>query len=249
MRIKAAVVDNLGLAYAPEIIVDLRDIGLQSFPMTISGKVKKHELRNILLRHMKAQKLKSRMLTVTPSSTEGALVDVLSLLLGQSPANLPREKAIPELLDSISIMRFIDETGRRLHKDVAMKDVQEASSVTALAKRIDADGEPVEIAEAGPSEISCMTDESDDQSFKIQHQVQPLLEKLGLTWADDVQDVYPMAGTSSFHFAREAPFSNQLTYLTKISHKHQLRSIIASSLKAWPTFRSLCAEYDPATYL
>lgn len=246
MRIKAAVVDNLGLAYAPEMIVDLKDIGLQSFPMTISGKVKKHELRNLLLRHMKAQNLNSRLLTDSPNSTEGVLFEVLSFLLGQSPAILTREKAIPELLDSISIMRFIDEIGKRLHKDVTMRDVQEASSVTALAKRIDSDGELVEIAKTGPPEISRIID---DPSFKAQHQVQPILEKLGLTWADDVQEVYPMAGTMSFYLARGIPYSHQFTYVTKISHKHQLRSIIASSLKAWPTFRSLPAEYDPATYL
>lgn len=150
MRIKAAVVDNLGLAHAPEIIVDLRDIGLETFPKTTSGKVKKHELRNLLLRHMKAQDLNSKMLTDTPISTEGALVDVLSPFLGQSPANLPREKAITELLDSISIMRFLDEIGMRLHKDVAMKDVREASSVLALAKRIDSDGEPEKLKRLGP---------------------------------------------------------------------------------------------------
>lgn len=249
MRMKAAVVDNLGLAHAPETIVDLRDIGLETFPMTTSGKVKKHELRNLLLRHMKAQDLNSKMLTDTPTSTEGALVNVLSPFLGQSPANLPREKAIMELLDSISIMRFLDEIGKRLHKDVALKDVREANSVTALAKRIDSNGEPEEIEKAGTPEISRMTDQSDDQFLKIQHQIQPILEELGLTWADDVQDVYLMAGTASFYWSRGIPFSHQLTYLTKISHKHRLRSIIESSLKAWPTFRSLCAEYDPATHL
>ena len=249
MRIKAAVVDSLGLEYAPDMIVELRDIGLETFPMTRAGKVKKHELRDVLLRHMTAQNPKARTLAYTDNSTEGALVDALSLFLGQSPANLPREKAIPELLDSISIMKFLDEIRKRLHKIVTMKDVQEASSVIALAKKLDAEGALEGTAEAGPPKTFCMNDESDDQSLKMQHQVQPVLEKHGLTWADDVQDVYPMADAASCFWSRAMPVSAQMTYLTKVSHKHQLRSIIASSLKAWPTFRSLCAEYDPETYL
>ena len=146
MRIKAAVVNSLGLAYAPEMIVELRDIGLKTFPMTTSGKVKKHELRHVLLRHMKAQNLKSRTLTNTNISTEGALVDALSLFLGKSSADFPREKAIPELLDSIPTVGFLDEIRNRLNKVVTMEDVQEASSVIALAKRIDSEGELEEFA-------------------------------------------------------------------------------------------------------
>ena len=249
MRIKAAVVDSLGLAYAPEIIVELRDIGLQTFPMTRSGKIKKHELRNALLRHMEAQKLEPGMLGNTDRSTEGALVDVLGLLLGQSPANVPRDKAIPELLDSISIMRFLDEARKRVHKAMTMKDVQGASDVMTLAKKIDSEGDSEGIAEAGPPKTFCTYDEFEDESLRIQHHVQPVLEKFGLTWGDDVEDVYPMADSVSMFWSQSMPNSIQMTWLTKVSDKHQLRSIIAASLKAWPTFRSLCAEYDAETYL
>lgn len=37
--------------------------------------------------------------------------------------------------------------------------------------------------------------------------------------------------------------------MTKIPNKRDLRSIIATSLKTWPTFRCLCAGYEPLTRL
>ncbi|KAL8645701.1 MAG: hypothetical protein Q9226_007183 [Calogaya cf. arnoldii] len=58
-----------------------------------------------------------------------------------------------------------------------------------------------------------------------------------------------MAGTTSFLCARESLFSHQITFSTKITNKRDLRSIIASSLKAWPIFRCLCADSEPSTRL
>ena len=51
-HIKAAVVDSLGLEYAPEVTVSLKELGLQNFPTTTSGKIKKGDLRTHLLRHI-----------------------------------------------------------------------------------------------------------------------------------------------------------------------------------------------------
>ncbi|KAL8884877.1 MAG: hypothetical protein Q9215_007165 [Flavoplaca cf. flavocitrina] len=53
-HIKEAVVGSLGLEYAPEVIVGLKELGLQNFPTTTSGKVKKDDLRTHLMRHIEA---------------------------------------------------------------------------------------------------------------------------------------------------------------------------------------------------
>ncbi|KAL8959689.1 MAG: hypothetical protein Q9183_005594, partial [Haloplaca sp. 2 TL-2023] len=164
--IRAAIVENLGIEFAPDSIVTLKDLGLQAFPTTTSG---------------------------------------------QSPADIPREKAISELLDSISTLRFLHEMGKILQKDVTMDHVQGARTLTELAKRIDSDHVSDEARSAGPPDVSRMSHESHPYSSKTQELLEPTLERLGLTWANDVQDVYPMAGTASLYMARETPFSHQLT--------------------------------------
>ncbi|KAL8657373.1 MAG: hypothetical protein Q9226_001982 [Calogaya cf. arnoldii] len=227
--IKAAVVDSLGLEFAPEAIMSLKEVGLETFPTTSSGKVKKGELRSHLIQNIGAQRLNPKTTTPGSNSTEEALIEVLGLLLGQSPADLPREKSISDLLDSISTLRFLDAMGKRLGKDVTMNHVQGAANLTELAKRIDSDQAPSEVTQAGPPQVSRMSHGSGEDSSKTQRLVQPILEEFGFTWANDVQDVYPMAGTASFFFAREAPYSHQFT--------------------AWPIFRCLCAEYEPSTHL
>ncbi|KAL8676110.1 MAG: hypothetical protein Q9186_007338 [Xanthomendoza sp. 1 TL-2023] len=244
-RIKAAVVGSLGLEFAPEIIVSLKEVGLQTFPTTKSGKVKKNELRGHLMRHIEAQGSNLKTVAPVPRSTKEAMIDILGALLGQSPADLPRDKAIPELLDSISTLRFLHELGKSLQKTVTMSHVQGATTLTELATSIDSHQAPNETTPTGPPDISRMSHESNQYSSRTQHLLKPTLERLSLTWANDVQDVYPMAGTAAFYGAREAPFSHQFT----IPDKQDLRSIIAASLKAWPLFRCLCADYEPATRL
>ncbi|KAL8867637.1 MAG: hypothetical protein Q9174_005528, partial [Haloplaca sp. 1 TL-2023] len=248
-RIRAAVIQSLGPEYAPDTIITLRDVGLEAFPATTSGKIKKNELRDYLIQHLETQRANTKANSGVSNSTEDVLITVLGHLLGQSPADIPREKAIPELLDSISMLRFLHEMSKPLNKDVTMNHVQGASNLTELAKRIDSDQALDETESVGPPGVSQMSHEPDPNSSKTQQLVQPTLEKLGLTWVDYVQDVYPVAGTASFYMAREMPFSHQLTYATKIPNSQDLRNIIANSLKAWPIFRSFCAEYEPATRL
>ncbi|KAL8685879.1 MAG: hypothetical protein Q9224_005631, partial [Gallowayella concinna] len=210
-RIKAAVVGSLGLEFAPEIIVSLKEIGLQTFPTTKSGKVKKNELRGHLMRHIEAQGSNLKTVAPVPRSTKEAIVDVLGALLGQSPADLPRDKAISELLDSISTLTFLHELGKSLQKTVTMSHVQGATTITELATSIDSHQAPNETTPTGPPDISRMSHESNQYSSRTQHLLKPTLERLSLTWANDVQDVYPMAGTAAFYGAREAPFSHQFT--------------------------------------
>ena len=51
-KMQGLVLQTLGPACVPSMYITLQEIGLKTFPMTTSGKVRKDELKEILLKHL-----------------------------------------------------------------------------------------------------------------------------------------------------------------------------------------------------
>ena len=73
---------------------------------------------------------------------------------------------------------------------------------------------------------------------------QPVLQKLGLSWEANLQEVYPIAGTSIWSFMKEVAFHHKYTMVTSVSDCNQIRHAVELSLDRWPVFRSIVAEYS-----
>ena len=70
---------------------------------------------------------------------------------------------------------------------------------------------------------------------------QPVLQTLGLSWEANLQEVYPIAGTSICSFMKEIAFHHKYT---SVSVCNRIRHVVELSLDRWPVFRSIVVEYS-----
>ena len=87
------------------------------------------------------------------------------------------------------------------------------------------------------------------QKVNTEKLAQPALNRLQMSWAADVEDVYPIIGASSFFLMKEYPNPHKLVYVTSLSDVERVIGALKTSLESWSIFRSIAFEYDPATRL
>ena len=78
---------------------------------------------------------------------------------------------------------------------------------------------------------------------------QPELDRLQMSWEADVEDVYPIVGTSNFPFMKEFPNLHKFVYATSLSDPKRVIAALKTTLESWSIFRSIAVEYDQATRL
>ena len=85
---------------------------------------------------------------------------------------------------------------------------------------------------------------STDSQHRIRQCVQPALHRLGLSWEDDVHEVYPVVGTMTWAWMKEVPFYHKGVIMTSVTDPHLVREALELCLSRWPIFRSLAVEYS-----
>jgi aryl carrier-like protein len=207
---QSVVIQQLGLTFAIDEVITLRELGLEQFPQTTSGKVKKIELAAAVRRFREQDQPRRDSATegiesakfeiVSPQDPIAALVsDVWSRVLGIDPADLKPDTSIATLADSLTMMQ-----ARRLFQkhglQVSLSELIENPTITAQAElfsggesRVGAVPSVAQTRDGPPTAIDMVEACGDDSvAQKIQYCATPLLAKHGLTWQNDVEDVLPM---------------------------------------------------------
>ncbi|KAG8528286.1 uncharacterized protein KY384_007203 [Bacidia gigantensis] len=211
---QALVTKALGAGHVPTAYLTLRDLGMETFPTTTSGKISKDELRHVVMTYLEAQNRFPEEETPNRNSLtyswlgliEQALVDILSRLLGQPKESLPLDKPIHELADSINIPRFQAYIKRKLKKDISTKEIYCSESVQALAQTLN-DSKSTnqssrrDVPRRGPPTAHDMVHTGGDEALtsRTRESVSLAVERIGLTW-DDVEDVFPMIAVNADYF-------------------------------------------------
>lgn len=79
--------------------------------------------------------------------------------------------------------------------------------------------------------------------------VQPKLHDLGLSWADDVEDVYPLVLPAMNIFAKRMPNPHKMVYTSSTSDPNRLYEALVSSLKVWSIYRTIAVDSEDGTPL
>ena len=90
-------------------------------------------------------------------------------------------------------------------------------------------------------------DQSDTQN--TQSLAQPHLDRLQLSWEADVEDAYPIIGTTSFFSFKELINPHKRVYITSMTDPYELVAALKTTLRSWSSLRSIAVEYDQATRL
>ena len=79
--------------------------------------------------------------------------------------------------------------------------------------------------------------------------VQPKLQDLGLSWADDVEDVYPIVLPAMNVFAKGMPNPHKRIYTSSTADPNRLYEALVSSLKVWSIHRTIAVDSENGTSL
>ncbi|KAL6713143.1 hypothetical protein ACLMJK_009264 [Lecanora helva] len=254
MQIQKAVRERLGPASVPEQLLTLEDLDLKSLPSTTSGKIQKQELKKLVARHLEEAKL-VRAPGETSRHSEKLSFDMKVILLetldamvdnySQDPSM--QEQPLRKILDSLSLMSLASTLRIKRKLDLSITDMtlsQNLDDLVSRAKQGKADQSHIDagVSKEGPPErVDLIFEEERGRTKKV---ADPALQQLGLNWDTDVQEVFPIAGTSAWGFMKENPFRHKWTFATSLSSYDQVRDAVERSLRQWPVLRSIVVEYS-----
>lgn len=246
----------MGPQNAPVAYLALQDLGLQAFPTTTSGKVRKDQLKAIVTKHLSGQITEDNVGAQTAGtsldSTERLLVQAIAQLTGQPAETVPLDNPLTSLTDSVTILRLQAHVRNRTGKNITAGDVLRAPSVRELAELLgklpDLDhGNPSSATRESPPTTSEMVHTQGEhfQTLRTKLVTEPLLAKLGMSWSD-VEDVFPIPDLSSrcFESTRPTAYSLRMSLVASSASRSRLRTALEATLQQWPTFRVIAVKLD-----
>ena len=182
------VIRDLGRIHAPALYRKIQDLGLETFPITTSGKVRKSVLKMHVVQYTgdgRRQRYQHRQ------SERNGLAHIFASIIGQSPESLPWDKPLEELADSINLLRLVANIQRDLSKEITQQDVSGGATLQDLAKRLgklDNVSKTVtpslETVRDGPPPMTEMVHTHGDESrvSKTQEVITKVLQPMGMSW-------------------------------------------------------------------
>ena len=248
--IRELVNRELGSSFALGGVYTVEEIGLDEFPLTASGKVRKVDLKERVEGHHRRVQSQAKNLTRENSYLK-QVTDVWSHVLGYPSEKIDPLRSITELADSLNIMVFCHEVENACGKRLTLPDVVENDTPAKQAaflenkeKSTDVTVMPTAPPRSGPPPTKDIalyfgSNYSPDDAAEV---ARPALEALNLSWEGDVEDVYSNNDRNrGFSDDRQRwPSSNiRWAYQTSATSVTQLRSALETTLTLHSTLRSI----------
>lgn len=175
------------------------------------------------------------------------MLETIQNLLGCDSKDRSLEhQPLARLLDSLSMMKFASALRRKHRVEISMADMNFPQNLDDLISRaklnIRTTHLSADMANNGPPEQGDLNYE--EESGRTRLYAKPKLLKLGLNWDADVQEVFPVVGTSVWHWMTDIPLRHKWTINTLLSSYDEVRQAVEASLSQWPVLRSVAVEYS-----
>ncbi|KAK5115579.1 hypothetical protein LTR62_001238 [Meristemomyces frigidus] len=247
-EIKNATSHDLGPAFAPKMVLQLKkDLGLDSWPTTASGKVRKVELRAIVRDYLKKQQYKGVDKT---APTIDSLIQIWQNISGADC--LTPESDLSSFADSLMMMQLSGMVKKQLGRDITVEDFKICDTIQDQATLIDTRPEQTsKLASSKPTRQGPPTLEDvpyiqgDYMAFeRTQAVVTETMNGIGLEWKD-VEDIMPLPDWDAIfcHKSRPTSWNLRFSFYTPFSGR-KLEAAVMESLKYHPTLRSMGVEDD-----
>ncbi|KAK0799541.1 NRPS [Friedmanniomyces endolithicus] len=246
-ELKNATSHDLGPAFAPKMVLLLKqDLGMEAWPTTASGKVRKVELRVVVRDYLQKQQESQSVDRAAP--TIDSLLRIWQGISGTD--SLSGERDLQTFADSLMMMQLSGMVKKQLGKDVTVEDYKMCDTIQQQADLIDSKPEvgaklgPQKPERKGPPTAEDMPfvrgDEVVFESTKAT--VSETMATVGLGW-NDVEDVIPLPDWDSIFCHRNRPTSWNLrfSYHAPCSAR-KLEAAVMESLTYHPTLRAMGVE-------
>jgi hypothetical protein len=101
-ELSSHILNTLGKMYALDAIITMKELGIQHFPMTATGKIRKAELKDLVGRHLQPKPSPKEPVQDLTAQIRSIWTDVLLL----SPEQFDDESDIFDFIDSITALKF-----------------------------------------------------------------------------------------------------------------------------------------------
>ena len=130
------IVKHLGVAFALERVIDLKELAIDDFPTTATGKVRKVDVRDIILDHLRHESEASTQITAR-EPTVAALTRIWARFSGVPENQLFPTMSLEGIVDSVTVMRFRNQVKKELGKTFSLEELNENPTVMKQAAILD----------------------------------------------------------------------------------------------------------------
>jgi len=270
------IVKELGVTFALGRVFDLKELHFDDFPTTATGKVRKVDVKHLVLEHLRYEsessaRMTSRMTAREP--TEAVLTRIWARFSGVSENQISPTMSLEGMVDSVTVMRFRSQVRKELGKTFSLEELNRNPTIVKQAAILDRQQESVlrgndtgsEPVREGPPQLSDLVHARGKQAAfdEVRQETERKLDALGLSWDKDVEEVLPIydflqfwrATTDSIIFrivfacAKATTKQLQSAMETVLSKHGMLRTILVDSALAgpsWVMIRSSSQWFDLA---
>ena len=194
--LQQAVLQHMGASYVPDEVVTLAELGLTDFPKTISGKLQRVRLAQ-LVRTFRDQR--DHKHDRSKASIHNVILHAYHRATGLPVKNLDLQTPATNFADSISFMRVRDTLRKEIGITLTVQEMMEHPSILSqiqlLQKRDlqSQNGRRLTSNPSGPPSLDDMSIAfgSLDEAERMKILISKTLEAEGFSWSRDVASIIP----------------------------------------------------------
>lgn len=195
------IVKELGVAFALERVLDLKEIAIDNWPTTATGKIRKVDVRQLVLDHLEFES-KGPNGEITRESTETALRRIWARFSGVPANEISPTTPLEDMVDSVTVMRFRSQVKKELGKTFSLEELNANTTIEKQAAILDRrqgstmhdNKAPAELIREGPPRLEDVVHTRGDQAIfdEIRQTAEEALHAVGLSWDKDVEEILPI---------------------------------------------------------
>ncbi|KAL8950888.1 MAG: hypothetical protein Q9222_003105 [Ikaeria aurantiellina] len=195
------IVKELGVTFALERVMDLKELAVDDWPTTATGKVRKVDVKQLVLDHLDFESKRSTQ-PVAQESTEVALTRIWARFSGVPEDQISPTMSLEGMVDSVTVMRFRSQLKKELGKTLSLEELNGNPTIVKQAAILDSQQESVlrgseaaiEAVREGPPGLKDVVHARGNPTIfnEIRQDAEKRLDLLGLSWDKDVEEVLPI---------------------------------------------------------
>ncbi|KAL8915756.1 MAG: hypothetical protein Q9172_006690 [Xanthocarpia lactea] len=244
------IVQELGVTFALERVMDLKELAIDDWPTTATGKIRKVDVRQLVLDHFDFETKKSTR-EVAREPTKAALTRLWARFAGVPENQLSPTMSLEGMVDSVTVMRFRSQVKKELGKTFSLEELNANPTIVKQAAILDRQQEGVlrgndaeaEPAQEGPPGLNDVVHARGNQATfdDIRQAAEQKLHALGLSWDRDVEDILPIYDFLQV-WRQVLSIIFRIAFLSAKATTEQLPAALEATLPVHGMFRTILVE-------
>ena len=245
------IIKELGPAFALERVIDLQELALEAFPTSATGKVRKVDVRHLVLEHLKYESKYSTR-TTTREPTEAALIRIWARFSGIPENQISPTTSLEGIVDSVTVMRFRSQVKKELGKTFSLEELNQNPTIVKQAVILDrqqgselqGNEADSEVLREGPPGLNDIVHTRGKQAAfdNIREEAEKKLHTLGLSWDKDVEEILPIYDFLQSWRTNTDAVVFRVSFLCTKASKSELRPAMESVLLKHGILRTILVD-------